>query len=108
MAEIWTPLPEGPHEAFVDRLYRVISGFAAEHGVESPLVELELNDGSRFAVDRIVPEPGFGMLTLHVHAPAHEDAPEAVVVPIGTIRRIELRKSPEHKLAAFGFNVPPG
>ena len=30
-----------------------------------------------------------------------------MIVPLGSIRRIELRKSPEHKLAAFGFNLPP-
>jgi hypothetical protein len=29
----------------------------------------------------------------------------ALIVPLGSIRRIELRRSPEHKLEAFGFSV---
>lgn len=61
MGELWTPLREGPHEAFVERLYRVVSRFAEEHGVEKPLVEVELNDGARFVIDQIIPEPGYGI-----------------------------------------------
>jgi hypothetical protein len=56
-------------------------------------------------LERLDPEPGAGMVTLHVHAEDDDDV-DALVVPLGTVRRIELRKSPEHKLAAFGFNVP--
>jgi hypothetical protein len=106
MGELWTPLREGPHEAFVERLYRVISRFAEEHRVEKPLVEVELIDGSRFAIDQIVPEPGFGMVTLKVHHPRDGDAPEAIVIPLGTIRRIELRSAPDDEVARFGFSVP--
>jgi hypothetical protein len=107
MGELWTPLREGPHEAFVERLYRVVSDFAEEHGVEKPLVELELNDGARFVVDKITPEPGFGMVTLRVHPSRDGDAPEALVIPIGTIRRIELRSAPDEQVARFGFSLPP-
>jgi hypothetical protein len=102
---IWTPTQDGPHEAFVERLVRVIADFAETHGVKTPLVEVELGDGGRFVLDRLDPEPGFGMVTLHVHAEQDDDV-DALVVPLATIRRIELRKSPEHKLAAFGFSVP--
>jgi len=101
---IWTPTQEGPHEAFVERLVKVIREFAETHGVPSPLVEVELADSARFVLDRLDPAPGFGMVTLHVHAEADDDV-DALIVPIGTIRRIELRKSPEHKLTAFGFNL---
>jgi hypothetical protein len=107
MGELWTPLREGPHEAFVERLYRVVSRFAEEHGVEKPLVEVELNDGLRFVVDQIIPEPGYGMVTLNIHSPDDGDAPEAIVIPIGTIRRIELRSTPDDQIARFGFSVPP-
>ena len=102
---IWTPTQEGPHEAFVERLVRVIREFAETHEVQSPLVEIELADSARFVLDRLDPAPGFGMVTLHVHAETDDDV-DALIVPIGTIRRIELRKSPEHKVAAFGFNLP--
>ena len=101
---IWTPTQEGPHEAFVERLVRGIRDFAESHEVQTPLVEIELADSARFVLDRLDPEPGFGMVTLHVHA-ENEDDVDALIVPIGTIRHIELRKSPEHKLAAFGFNL---
>lgn len=104
-AGIWTPTQEGPHEAFVERLVRVIADFAETHGVRTPLVEVELADSARFVLDRLDPEPGSGMVTLYVHAEDDDDV-DALVVPLGSIRRIELRKSPEQKLAAFGFNLP--
>jgi hypothetical protein len=102
---IWTPTPDGPHEAFVERLVQAIKGFAEAHGVETPLVEVELIDSARFVLEKIEPEPGSGMITLHVRA-EDDDAVDALIVPLGSIRRFELRKSPEHKLATFGFNLP--
>ena len=56
-------------------------------------------------LEKIDPEPGFGMVTLHVH-PDDGDTPDALVVPIGSIRRFELRRAPEARLATFGFSVP--
>jgi len=97
---------EGPHEAFVERLHRTIAGFAERVGVETPLVELELADMSRFHVDRIEPEPGFGMVTVYVTATEDSDGPDALVIPIGTIRRIELRRASDERVARFGFAVP--
>ncbi len=97
---------EGPHEAFVQRLLRTIGRFAEETGVRTPVVEVELADTSRFVLDRIEPEPGFGMVTLYVRD-GHDDDPDALVVPIGSIRRIELRKAPEDRVLRFGFAVPP-
>jgi hypothetical protein len=103
--ELWTPVPQLPHEEFVDHVHRAIANFAEASGVEKPLVELELVDSSRFVLDRIEPEPGFGMVTLYV-ADSRDDAPDALIVPIGSIRRIELRSAPE-KGESFGFTVPP-
>jgi hypothetical protein len=97
---------EGPHEAFVQRLHLAISRFADATGVATPLVELELADTSRFALDRIEPEPGFGMVTIYVHGTRDKDGPDALVIPIGTIRRIELRSAPDERVARFGFSVP--
>ena len=102
---IWTPTPEGPHEAFVERLVKAIADFAEAHGIKTPLVEIELADSARFVLERLDPEPGSGMVTLHVRAEDEDDV-DALIVPLGSIRRIELRKSPEHKLASFGFNLP--
>ena len=105
--ELWTPVTEGPHEAFVERVNRAIARFAEEKSVETPLVELELADGSRFMLDRIDPEPGFGMVTLYVHVAHEPEAPEALIIPIGTIRRFELRSAPEDRVGRFGFRVEP-
>ncbi len=107
MPELWTPVVEGPHEAFVERLLRAIARFAEVSGVQTPVVEVELADTSRFVLDRVEPEPGFGMITLYVRN-VHDDEPDALIVPIGSIRRIELRKEPEERVARFGFSVPPG
>jgi hypothetical protein len=101
---IWTPVAEGPHEAFVERVHRAIGAFAEEHGVQTPAVEVELADSARFTLLRIDPEPGFGMVTLHVRA-ADGDAPDALMVPLGSIRRIELRTRPEERVG-FGFSLP--
>jgi len=46
------------------------------------------------------------MVTLHVRG-GDDDAPDALIVPLGSIRRIELRTAPEERLASFGFSVPP-
>ena len=104
MPELWTPVPELPHEAFVDRLHKAIASFAEAVGVEKPIVEIELADRSRFVLERIEPEPGFGMVTLYV-TDARDDAPDALIVPIGSLRRIELRTAPE-KAESIGFSVP--
>ncbi len=104
MPELWTPVAELPHEAFVERVLRAIASFAEATGVEKPLVEVELADTSRFVLERIDPEPGFGMVTLYV-GDAREDAPDALIIPIGSLRRIELRTSPDRS-ERFGFTVP--
>ena len=104
MPDLWTPVAELPHEAFVERLHKAIASFAETNGVEKPVVEVELADRSRFILERIEPEPGFGMVTLYV-TDARDDAPDALIVPIGSLRRIELRTAPE-KAESIGFSVP--
>jgi hypothetical protein len=104
--ELWTPVAELPHEAFVERILKAIARFAEATGVEKPVVEVELADTSRFVLERIDPEPGFGMVTLYV-TDARDDAPDALIVPIGSLRRIELSKSPDERVQRFGFSVPP-
>ena len=104
MPDLWTPNAELPHEAFIERLHKAIASFAEAGGVEKPIVEVELADRSRFVLERIEPEPGFGMVTLYV-TDARDDAPDAIIVPIGSLRRIELRTAPE-KAESIGFSVP--
>jgi hypothetical protein len=106
MPELWTPVNEGPHEAFVERVHRAIAKFSEATGVATPVVEIELADTSRWILDRIEPEPGFGMITIYVLNAKERDLPDAIVIPIGLIRRFELRKSPEERVARFGFSVP--
>jgi hypothetical protein len=103
--DFWTPNAELPHEAFVERLHKAIASFAESVGVKKPLVEVELADTSRFVLERIAPEPGFGMVTLYVSDP-RDDAPDALIVPIGSLRRIELSKSPDERVQRFGFSLP--
>ena len=104
MPDLWTPVAELPHDAFVERLHKAIASFAETNNVEKPLVEVELADRSRFVLERIEPEPGFGMVTLYV-TDARDDAPDALIVPIGSLRRIELRTAPE-QAESIGFSVP--
>ena len=98
-------MAEGPHEAFVERLLRTIARFAEQTGVQTPVVEIELADNSRFVLDRIEADPGFGMVTVYVQS-RDDEAPDALVIPLGSIRRIELRKTPEERVARFGFSMP--
>jgi hypothetical protein len=103
--DLWTPNAELPHEAFIDRLHKTIASFAESTGVEKPVVEVELADRSRFVLERIEPEPGFGMVTIYV-TDSRDDAPDALIIPIGSLRRIELRTAPE-RAESIGFSVPP-
>lgn len=90
--------------AFVDRLHKAITSFAEANGIEKPVVEVELADASRFVLEHIEAEPGFGMVTLYV-TDARDEAPDALIVPIGSLRRIELRTMPE-KEESIGFSIP--
>jgi hypothetical protein len=104
--ELWTPGSEGPHEAFVDHVHRQIARFAESAGVPNPVVEVELADTARFVLDALSPEPGYGFVTIVPHRDEDDDdTPEALIVPVMSIRRIELRRTPEEK-PYLGFAVP--
>ena len=93
------PGAAGPHEEFVARLHRQIREAAAE-----PHVEVELEDGSRLSVESIAAEPGYGFVTLRPHPTG--EPPEAVVVPLGSIRRIEISAMADVD-EPVGFTLPP-
>ncbi len=103
MRELWLPGMEGPHEDFVARLHREIERFAREREIPRAAVQIELHDGSRYPVERISPEPGYGFITLSP-VPV-EDAPDGLIVPIGAISRIELSAAAEEH-ERFGFSLP--
>jgi hypothetical protein len=95
----------GPQEELVERIHRQIERFAGDVQVERAFVEIELADGARFALDSISAEPGFGFVTIVPHADLEEDLPERLIVPVGSIRRIELARAEEQR-AQFGFSLP--
>ena len=102
-AELWVPGFAGPLDQLVERIHRRAEEFAREHGVEQAYVEVELSDGARYPVESLAAEPGFGFVTIRPH-PADE-TPGEVIVPIGSIKRIELSAAAEER-AQLGFAVP--
>jgi hypothetical protein len=97
---LWLPGSAAPVEEFVERLHRSIREVS-----EQPHVEVELADGSRVTVESIVAEPGFGFVTLRPHPTG--EPPDAVVVPLGAIRRIEISRAAEAE-PPLGFSLPQG
>ena len=79
-------------------LLRQIAGVS-----EHPHVEVELVDGSRFTVESIKAEPGLGFITLCPHP--SDERPDALVVPLGSLRRIEISAATAPE-APFGFTLP--
>jgi hypothetical protein len=106
--DLWIPGLAGPHEEFVQRLLRQIERFAQEREIEQAAVELELRDGSRFRLASVLPEPGFGFVTLVPHEQQRareEDVPAELIVPIGLIERIDVYEAHEER-GRFGFSLP--
>jgi hypothetical protein len=93
-----------PEQELVRRLNAVIAAFAFDQRVDRALVHVEFQDGSRFALHSISAEPGFGFVTIVPHAEDLPDVPGALVVPIGSIRRIELDRAGEER-GHLGFSV---
>ena len=65
-------------------------------------MEVELADGERFAIESLSGEPGYGFLTLTVHAG------EQLIVPVGSIRRISLGPADEAKKPGFALPQEEG
>jgi hypothetical protein len=108
MSDLWLPGVQAPQDELVARIHRQIERFAADAGVERAFVLVELADGSRFPLDALSPEPGFGFVTLRPHPDPddeYEDLPAELIVPVGSIRRIELDRVDEER-ARFGFWLP--
>jgi hypothetical protein len=108
MPELWVPGFAGPHEDFVQRLHRHIDRFAREREIAQAAVEVELRDGSRFRLGAVLPEPGFGFITLVPHEQqraGEDDVPAEVIVPIGQIERVDVYEAHDQR-GRFGFSLP--
>jgi hypothetical protein len=92
----------GPLDDLVGKILRRVEAFAAEHGLEQAMVEVELADGALLRLATIRPDPGYGFLTLVPHAADGE--PEELIVPIGAIRQLTLRRAEAE--SGFGFAPP--
>jgi hypothetical protein len=101
---LWLPgIPAGPTEDFVERVRRRIEGFATERGLEEAVVEVELFGGARLNVCGIDPEPGSGFVTLRCSG--NPDEAEELIVPVGSIARIELHSMRDED-SRVGFSAP--
>lgn len=103
MPELWVPGFAGPLDDLIDRIHRRIERFADEAGVDQAFVEVELADGMRYTVESLSADPGYGFITVRPHP--DDDAPGEVIVPVGSIKRIELSGAAEQR-AQLGFSVP--
>jgi hypothetical protein len=103
--QLWVPGYAGPLDDLIERIHRRVEQLAAEAKVEQAFVEVELADGQRYAVESMTAEPGYGFVTLRPH-PA-EDVPDEVIVPVGSIKRIELSRAADER-GRLGFSLPAG
>ena len=97
------PGAAGPSlEDFVARLNKTVERFAHEHAKGRAAVEVELVDGALIELVSILPEPGYGFLTLCPHCEEGEPR-EELVVPVGAIREFRMRASDDRAHFRFGF-----
>ena len=103
MSELWVP-GAGSVEDFVGRLHRQIERFAEREGIPRAVVELELRDGTRFTLDTMSPEPGYGFMTIRPH-PEEGEPQEELILPIGSLASFTLSRAEERR-ARLGFSLP--
>lgn len=103
MPELWVPgVAEPSSQAFIERLHAQIDRFAKELPGGEAQVEIELRDGSVLPLESILPEPGFGFVTLRPHSGKAAE----VVIPIGAIARLQLGPPEEHPPFGFSRSAP--
>jgi hypothetical protein len=90
----------GPLDELVVRIRGIVESFAQEHGLEQADVRVELVDGRELAVASISSDPGFGFLTLTLHANAGEE-PRSVIVPVGAVKLVELSAPDQQRPLGF-------
>lgn len=101
--DLWVPGAAEPSlDDFVARVLRAIERYTASHAAERTHVEVELGDGQRLTLSSLSGEPGYGFLTLVVHA-EREDDPDLLIVPVGAIRRFALGPADETRRPGFAL-----
>jgi hypothetical protein len=99
--DLWVPGAAEPSlDDFVARVHRQIERYTATHTAERSHVEVELADGERFTLRSLSGEPGYGFVTLTVHA---DEEAEQLIVPVGAIRRIALGPADEPRRPGFAL-----
>ena len=96
-------VPAGGDE-LVEDIHRAIADYVAEAGIARAWVLVELADGARYPLETLLAEPGSGFVTLVPH-PEDDETPERIIVPITSIRRLELARAEEQR-ARPGFTAP--
>jgi hypothetical protein len=115
-SSLWIPgVPPGPPpsvDEFLKRVHAQIQAFAQECACDEVEVAAQLFDGRTLRLQAILPEPGFGWVTLRPFPEDDEDGVitddelplDVVMVPVGSIVRIHLRRpAPGQR---FGFSAP--
>ncbi len=73
------------------RIERRVERFKEEHGLAEVEVTIELVDGSLHRLRTLAAEPGFGFVSFCPHC--EDGEPEEVIVPLGAVREIRLRRA---------------
>jgi hypothetical protein len=96
-------VPAGGDE-LVANVHQAIADYVAEAGIARAWVLVELADGARYPLETLLAEPGSGFVTLVPHRD-DDETPERMIVPVTSIRRLELGRAEEQR-ARLGFTAP--
>ena len=106
--DLWVPGAAEPSlDDFVARVLRAIEQYTSSHEAERTHVEVELGGGQRLTLRSLSGEPGYGFLTLVVHADRDDD-PDMLIVPVGAIRQIALGPADETRRPGFALPEKEG
>jgi hypothetical protein len=105
--DLWVPGAAEPSlDEFVARVHLQIERYTATHSAERSHVEVELATGERLTLQSLSSEPGYGFLTLAVHA--KDGDAEQLIVPVGAIRQIALGPADEQRRPGFALPTEKG
>jgi PII-like signaling protein len=109
--------PATPEAEWARTLVTEIAEFAATHHRPYPLVRVTLADGEQFFLASLGARPGDGFVTLYPHPEQADDlvvgadgaflVPRSVIVPLTSIRKVELlTRVPRGTRSTVGFILP--
>jgi len=99
---LWVPGAAEPSlDEFVARVHAQIERYTTTHTAERSHVEVELATGERLTLRSLASDPGYGFVTLAVHAGDGEA--EQLIVPVGAIRSIALGPADEDRRPGFAL-----